>query len=434
MKLALVSAPPRRSAAGDMISAVLTAVAGRCDLHWFGANDVAGRTPLAFGARECRSVSELRPREFDQVVYVVCDSAEAGFLSPVLRAFGGTVWLHDWQLPSLARSAWPELARPGWRACVRAWREGGWDDARRWRSSPSPGAGASEAAVLNRSVVRFGDAFLVHFRRLRQRILDDRNAPTPVSVLPYPCEAAGEMPPVPDRRALRGERLPDATWRESFLIGGADTWEGAAAAPFLLEAIARARRARPDVRAVLIGGSSSAVAALRERARTLGLDTVLHATGPLPAEEARAWLKACDLIVQLRGASLAEATAGVYRALALGRAVLATAADEQAELPDECVYKIAPGADALERLAGRIVELRDAPSVRTAMESAARAVAARAPSCADLASTLLDELAGLPLPRAARKSLIALRLGRELSSGYRRGRDGGEPPDRPLSR
>ena len=61
------------------------------------------------GADSVRSVAQLRPKQHDQVLYSVGDEAEHGFMAPLLRRLGGTVWLHAWRLPALARAA---LERP----------------------------------------------------------------------------------------------------------------------------------------------------------------------------------------------------------------------------------------------------------------------------------------------------------------------------------
>ena len=117
------------------------------------------------------------PGSFDQIVFQVGNEAACAFMPALIRRLGGVVVLHDWSLRDLALAAWPEIGRGGVAATLRAWREGGLAEVR------ARGRGSGPMSPLNRSVVRFADAFLVHDRDLVDRILADRNAPTPVALL-----------------------------------------------------------------------------------------------------------------------------------------------------------------------------------------------------------------------------------------------------------
>ena len=99
------------------------------------------------------------------------------FVARELRRVGGIVVLQDWVLDRLAGGLWPALERPGLAGRLAAWREGGVDQMRRWRREGSAGL------PLNRSVVRFGDAFVGADDETRQRVLEERNAPTPTATL-----------------------------------------------------------------------------------------------------------------------------------------------------------------------------------------------------------------------------------------------------------
>lgn len=176
MKLALVTtAQARSSAVGAHAAALAAQLASRVELSVFVESPTAPRADVGaeFGVA-ARSVLELRPREFDALLFTVGDEACLGFVAPLVRALGGTVLLHDWALPALARAAYPELAGGDWRAWWRAAREGGLAQAREVRAGGAP--------ALNRSIVRFADSFLVHGARLEAALLEERNAPTPIGV------------------------------------------------------------------------------------------------------------------------------------------------------------------------------------------------------------------------------------------------------------
>jgi hypothetical protein len=134
----------------------------RCELSLFASG------PERLGDREVRPLGEVKPRALDRLLVPIDDDPACAVLVPCLRRFGGTVWLASWGLGRLARAVHPALEGGGWAGRLAAWREGGFAAL---RGGPSP---------LNRSVVRFGDAFLVADEALRDQIVEERNAHTPV--------------------------------------------------------------------------------------------------------------------------------------------------------------------------------------------------------------------------------------------------------------
>ena len=134
----------------------------------------------------------ILPREHDHLLFQVGDEAACGFMAAMVRELGGAVALHDWGLAELAGAAYPVLGRGGVRGAMRAVREGGLEQARclsRLRAG-APG----EPPPLNRSVVRFADGFFVATPDDRERILAERNAPTPIVVVdPEDAARAAEL-------------------------------------------------------------------------------------------------------------------------------------------------------------------------------------------------------------------------------------------------
>jgi len=182
VKLALVTAAT--AGAGDCARRLVPHLASRAELRVFldGGGELADQ--------DCEPAARLLPREHDQVLYLVANEPGCGFMARLVRELGGAVLLRDWGLPELALAAYPVLGAGGPRGFLRAVREGGLGQARRWARG---GAGqAPDPPPLNRSIVRFADGFLVEDPGLRERILTERNAPTPVAVVEAgdPAEAA----------------------------------------------------------------------------------------------------------------------------------------------------------------------------------------------------------------------------------------------------
>jgi hypothetical protein len=178
VKVALVTTPPSvRSDVGSYAWSLVPHLARNCELEVFVASELSG---TAADGTVLRNASALAPRDFDHVLYQIGNEAQSAFMLPILRALGGTVVLHAWSLRDLSVAAYPALSSSGWSAVAAALREGGMRDARKYFANE----GARVETVLNRSVVRGGDAFIVHDHALKTKILVDRNAPTPVAVLP----------------------------------------------------------------------------------------------------------------------------------------------------------------------------------------------------------------------------------------------------------
>ncbi len=149
---------PGPSLLGDRVRLVLPGLGAGLELSLFGE----GERPLA----------ELLAKDHDRILVPIADDAVCVPFMPVLYNLGGIVWLHDWSLRSLATAVRPSLNRGGLLGRLAGLREGGLAGLRGDPSCP-----------LNRPVVRFGDAFVVHDEATRLAILHERNAPTPARIL-----------------------------------------------------------------------------------------------------------------------------------------------------------------------------------------------------------------------------------------------------------
>ncbi|MBM3989741.1 MAG: hypothetical protein FJ298_01905 [Planctomycetes bacterium] len=201
MKLALVTVPwDAQGEHAQGVRSLVLELRERAEISVFVERSRAG---LDWLGAPTRSASALVPRDFDQVLYCVDDALEHAFMAPLVRNLGGCVALHDWRLRTFAHALAPAIARGGWRGLRAGFEEGGFEGAREgW-------AGARDgASPLNRSIVRFGDAFLVRDEALRDAILTDRNAPTPIAVVPWPTHVDGDWSAVAQALLRAFERFP----------------------------------------------------------------------------------------------------------------------------------------------------------------------------------------------------------------------------------
>lgn len=394
MKVALVTVPPSvPSAVGDHARRLAPYLAERCELEVFVPDALAGEE---LAGRPALPASALRPKGADRILYQVGNERALAFLVPLVRRLGGVVALHDWALPELARAAFPALERGGLRGFAVAVREGGIAEARRYARSLPGGL------ELNRSVVRFGDAFVVPSEWMRQRVLAERNAPTPTGLVP--C-GADRRPAGEERAAIRA-RLGLSCGELVVAVGATGDAERVAA---LVRGFLDATVGRPDARLVLAG------AAPRE------LDARVTVTGPLDETALLAHLHAADVAVSLCGPGGGELAGLAACVLGAGRALIATRRPEQAALPEACALAVSTGEGEANALSSALDALLEDPARRAAMEAAALRFVDEECHWSRVAQRYAELLERFPAHRANRKSLVRTAI--EQADRARAGRE-----------
>jgi glycosyltransferase involved in cell wall biosynthesis len=405
VKIALVTeSPARPSGIADYTRALLEHLRELVEVEVFVAPGDAGGNRDGF---TLHAADELRPKRFDRILYQLGNVGAHAFMVPMIGTLGGAVVLHDWILFDLAAARWPALERGGLAGHLVALREGGLAALRIYaRNRKTSGRALSEdrfALPFNRSVVRRADAFLVHSEWMRERILEERNAATPIGVVPHGAERLWRDG---DRRAARARLELPAGWHDAFLLASFGKVQEHKRIETLLRALALARVERPRLRLVLVGALSCERLDFHGLVRELALEDAVHTTGFLPDERAESYLHAADLCLNLRGPSTGGTSGGLLRAMAVGRAVIASGLAEQRELPDDCVRKIAPDAEEIPALARLLVELHDDDAQRASLEAAARKYVDQQSHWTHVAHRYAEILEAFPAHRSNRKSLI----------------------------
>lgn len=125
MRIALVTTPPsRRSGIGDYTRHLLPHLREHAEVDLFVPPPVDGNT---WPGDVARSVLELEPAEYDQVLFQLGNELGHNFMARMIRHMGGTVMQHDWVLFDMALATYPGLVRGGLKGHALALREGGWD-------------------------------------------------------------------------------------------------------------------------------------------------------------------------------------------------------------------------------------------------------------------------------------------------------------------
>lgn len=563
MKVALVTTPVTvRSGIGDYTRHLLPYLRESCDVQIFAEPRHVAELPNGCeeDGERVLPADELDPRAYDHVLYQLGNEASHAFMTPLIRAIGGTVMLHDWVLFDLAATAWPALIRGGWKGHAVALREGGlsqartyfqsWVDRRRDRGVPYrvpavahlpgdllagwfepepngrwitdravfrvPGRGVTRVSVgfhanpsrsvalhahvdesdgerlagpiqaggelaveldgvdaplfelacegveidaeqrkhadsrrlgcfvdrvawtdaegeheldlsqqvsvairprylsdwrfqlpFNRTVVRQADTFITHSNYVKQLVLGERNAVTPVAVIPHGAERRWRDE---DRVAARRRLGLPPEWDDAFLVVSFGGVQSHKRIDQVMRAVGEVRRAGSDVRLLLAGGYhvedfDPEAIALREH-----ISDSTRILGYVTQEVGWDSMQAGDVCVNLRGPTSGGTSGGIYQSLSLGRPVVATGAAEQAELPDSCIVKVPLGDEEVPSLVRVFGELAADPGRRAELERCARAYVDDVCHWSHTARMYVEALEQMPGPRVTRKSILQMRL------------------------
>ena len=142
--------------------------------------------------------------------------------------------------------------------------------------------------------------------------------------------------------------------------------------PVVLEAFRLARHLDARLRLIVVGEAPDGVDVAR-MAVQLGLGPdVAEIHGYAAGASFDQLIASVDLGVNLRFPTLGETSAIVAALLAEGKPVVVSPGGWYDELPDEAVFRVAPGPDEVEALAAVMVQLARDTETRTRMSIAAR--------------------------------------------------------------
>ncbi len=195
----------------------------------------------------------------------------------------------------------------------------------------------ASVAVANRS-----RAVIVHNRWAADR-LRSLGVATPVHVVGHPYD------PQPQARARREEiRARHDFASTDRVIGFFGFLTSAKRAEVVLEAFEMARARAPRLRLLIVGETAP--------------DIDIASTGYVPEEDFAAYFAAVDRLVNLRYPSAGETSGTLIRAFEAGKPVAVSDYAQFAEYPDDCVVKIAFGANEIESLADFFLREIDDPN------------------------------------------------------------------------
>ncbi len=267
---------------------------------------------------------------------------------------------------------------------------------------------------LNRSVVRFADSFIVHSRYVKDRILAERNAITPIGILHHGAEKRWRLDE--DRATTREQLgLPKEWWNDFLLVsfGGVQPHKRI---DKVYAGVARAREQNKNIRLVMAGGWTGEGVSPEELARAHGLEGSVHLTGYLPEKEAWDWIHAGNTSINLRGPTSGGTSGGIFQSLGLGRCIIATDAAEQSELPNSCTLKVPLGKGEVEAIGDHLLDLSQNEERCLELEQAARTFVEEECHWSVVAKQYAEYLDNMPPPRGKKKLSVIARVKQELEA------------------
>jgi glycosyltransferase involved in cell wall biosynthesis len=219
---------------------------------------------------------------------------------------------------------------------------------------------------LNATVARASRAVVVHSHDSADRILEAAPG-VPVRVVPH----HGGIPP----RELEGVGRAQARARlglppDAFLVGQFGFVTRPKQPAVLFEAFARVAARVPSARLLLVGMNQAGPGLVRlvDRHRVGGR---VRLTGYVDRVRLYLYLRAVDVVVNLRYPTAGETSGTVARALAEGRACVVSNVGAFAEIPPTAALRVEVDGDQVEELAAHLLRLAEDPAFRTRLEEGA---------------------------------------------------------------
>jgi glycosyltransferase involved in cell wall biosynthesis len=322
---------------------------------------VAVQRPSSFGRQADR---------YDAVFYHLGNNPHHEYVYHVARERPGIAVFHDFVLHHLIAHLYA-AERPDWDRYRAALTEelgelGGTLTQLRVRGA---GSGTEHFLFpLNRHIASRARAIVVHSEEAREKMADVAPG-RPISVIPH---HAGTPPAEVDGLTRESARAELGLPTGAFIAGqfGFITFPKQPAA--VLRGFARLLERRPDALLLLVGQNQTPGRALDLLIRSVGVEDRVRVVGFVDLATFYRYLRAVDVVVNLRYPSAGEASGTFARALAEGRAVIANNLGSFAEVPPDVALKVEVDADQAKEVGRDLIRLAEDPGFRASLEQRAR--------------------------------------------------------------
>ena len=321
-----------------------------------------------------RDPGVIDPGSYDSLVYHLGNNPHHRFVYEAAMAHPGVAVFHDFLLHHLVAHMTVEYA-------------GGLDPERYVRLMREDHGERGERAAmlrlrhvatefekfvfpLNRHVASRSRAIVVHSEDSKARM--EEIAPgVPITVIPHHAGTPpAQVEEVDKGEARRRLRLP----QEGFLVGHFGFVTKPKQPGAVVGGFAKLADRHPGA-VLLIVGADNTGGGLQRLIRRHGLDGRVRLTGFLDLKHFYLYLRAVDVVVNLRYPSAGESSGTFARALAEGRAAIVNNYGSFAEIPPDVALKVEVDGNQTEEVGLHLVHLAEDPVFRAHVEERARSYA-----------------------------------------------------------
>jgi glycosyltransferase involved in cell wall biosynthesis len=302
--------------------------------------------------------------QYDWPVYHMGNNLYHAAIYRTALDFPGVVVLHDFSLVGIISSmTWAEGDMAGF---FRDWGYVyGPEGIARARRIVDGRESLPSDEPLNRRLLDLSLGLLVHSEFAQRRVWSV-NPRAQVECVPMPW--VSHRPAGLDRAEARRQLGLE---EDAIYIGSFGFMSPSKQIEPLLDAFERASDQVPQLRLLFVGEPLAGYDPEALIARR-GLADSVRITGFLPFSGWYTYVAAVDLAVNLRFPTLGETSASVLRLLGEGVPTIVSDVGWYAELPDDCVVKVAVGDALVQELASALVDLLQEPDVRARLGENAR--------------------------------------------------------------
>jgi glycosyltransferase involved in cell wall biosynthesis len=357
----LLPLPPKRTGVASYSRHFVPALAEQSELHLFDNGPVQppAQCPLVDYISDPQSLLSLD--SYDASVYHIGNNPwDHSYIYDVFLHHPGVVVLHDAVLYFLMAGRGPgallkELYMENGNAGLLDWSH---------IAAVSPGADPlqypfPERFPLVTRVLRNAQAIIVHSNTTKRRLLEYHCEP-PIYVINMIASSSTDDRSGPELRKELG--LP----AETLLIGTFGFIGPTKRRSTIFRALSSLGPDFPGK--LLVVGQGQDVGSM---IRSFGLQDRVICPGFLPDADLEKYLKAVDIVINLRYPSMGETSLTLIQAMYHARPCIVTNDAWFSELPDSCLWKISMGETELEELRQAIASLADDPDRRRALGDAA---------------------------------------------------------------
>jgi glycosyltransferase involved in cell wall biosynthesis len=364
--------PPTPSGIADYSFELLPLIAEATDVEVFCPHPGRFRRVRGLPGIPVRPPDRFDPSRFEAVYFQLGNNPHHEFVYEAARRYRGICVFHDVVLHHLIAHATVESRwRPDRYAEILV-AEQGEAGARLARLRVKGVASDFEKFLfpLSSHVASRAAGLVVHSEDSRER-LGHAAGGVPVEVIPH---HAGAPPPqvagVTREEARRQLGFPE----RAFLAGhlGFVTMPKQPAA--LVGGFARLHAERPDARLIVIGADNTG-GGFRRVVRQRGLDAAVISTGFVDLVRFYLYLKALDVVVNLRYPTAGESSGTFARALSEGKATIVNNYGSFTDVPREAALKVEIDGPQADQLGDHLLRLARDSGFRTAIEARAKAYA-----------------------------------------------------------